>query len=195
MAARLPRRSFATPFVVTFATAAAACSTGSPPPTAPTGNGPPAEPVATAPNTDPSTGPTTPEPVQPTPPETTGPQAPDPGPPIHRNPPPQTAPEPPAEPMDKPPTDTLRRWTVTKTSDKCHAMAEIHCPTGKPGQPMPTCNPPPASDYACPTSITSYPITIVMRGPNACVIQPSETKCPPKMHCNPPPMRKVPCPE
>jgi len=73
-------------------------------------------------------------------------------------------------------------------------MEDIRCPTGKPGQPMPTCNPPAARDYTCPTGITSYPITIVMRA-GTCMVDIVAAKCPPNMHCNPPPMRRVTCPE
>ncbi|HEV7557505.1 MAG TPA: hypothetical protein VGO00_18705 [Kofleriaceae bacterium] len=181
MAARIPRRSFATPFVVTFT---AACSTTTqPPPPQPPPTETPSGPIATAPPTDPSTVDQTPTPT-PTPPEV-----------IHRNPPPPDVTPPPRNPPPPPPPPPEdRQWTVFKHGAKCEAMIKVECPHGAPGQPMPTCNPPPAHDYACPPGMTDTPMTIVTRGA-ICVIQPGNQSCPPNMHCNPPPQRKVPCPE
>jgi hypothetical protein len=196
MAARIPRRSFATPFVVTFT---AACSTTTqPPPTQPPPTETPTGPIATTPPpTDPTTNQTPPPPTPDPKPDVIHRNPPpvdnDPTHVIHRNPPDVTTP-PPRNPPPPPPVGD-RAWTVFKHGDKCESLIKVECPHGKPGEPMPTCNPPASHDYACPSGMTdTQQLTIVTRG-TICIIEPGNTSCPPNMHCNPPPQRKVPCPE
>ncbi|HEY5950320.1 MAG TPA: hypothetical protein VIV40_32725 [Kofleriaceae bacterium] len=150
MAARTPRRSFATPFVVTLA-AAPACYVqpspgpqGPPPPPPPTQTAEPQPPppvVANPPR--PQTEPAQPAPQRPRPIEVANPRPPTTtqGP---ATPPPTT--KPPAEPA---------RWTVFKSQDGCMAAIKVEC------QPKATCNPPPPFKYACPEGVQlDKPITV-----------------------------------
>jgi len=74
------------------------------------------------------------------------------------------------------------------------AAIKVECPKGKPGGPMPTCNPPPPMKYACPDGVTlDKPITVITFG-DTCAIQPEPMQCPPNAICNPPRPRQVPCP-
>jgi hypothetical protein len=151
MAARAPRKLFASPFVITLA----AC------------------------------GPQ-PQPAQPQP-------QPQPDPMIVANPP---APAPPAP--DNAAT-VEQRWTVSKGGSACQAMAHADCPRPKhPGEPVPTCNPPPPMKIECPAGWDGKSPMTVVRYANQteCMIEPpkvSEADCP-KASCNPPPPRKITCP-
>lgn len=86
-------------------------------------------------------------------------------------------------------------WTVFKTKTGCMAAIKVACPTGEPGKPMPTCNPPPAFAYDCPPGISlDKPITIVTFG-DSCAVEPEPIHCPPHAACNPPRPRTVTCPK
>jgi hypothetical protein len=170
--ARLPRRTFAAPFVVTLA----ACSgthTNNPP-----GPRPPEPPPAStepAPSTDPgSPGAPASEPSA--------------GPPIHRNPPP---------PQPKPkPAEYEQHWYVTNVNGKCSAMPRVDCPKAEPGKPQMTCNPPPPIAYACPPNAPSENFNIALyKGATNCVIEVPPPKCPQGAACNPPAPQNVPCPQ
>ena len=167
MAARSPRKLFASSFVVTVATLPA-CFTSSPPP-------PPAQPRQ--------------EPVaaQPAPPRpvehsvVTNPPHPSPG---------GTAQTAQTYAFDQ-------RWTVMKSGETCSAMADVECPKpSKPGGPVPTCNPPPPMKIECPAGWDGKNALAVVQYANTseCVIEPGPMKCPPNTKCNPPPPRKVACP-
>jgi hypothetical protein len=63
---------------------------------------------------------------------------------------------------------------------------------------MPTCNPPPASKYACPDNVTitvDHPVEVA-QWPNdsTCHVVPQPIKCPEGAMCNPPPPIQVACP-
>src|SRR5262245_60967050 len=166
MPARIPRRSFATPFVVTLA---AACSSSSPPPTHPPVYNPP-PPGDPAP-TDPAPTPT-------------------------EQPPPQPTQGPGIPPMNPPTPPTKRAWQVFKTKDGCMAVVKVDCPNGQPGQPAPTCNPPPAHKYACPDNMSGDSLVVTTFGTdNRCIVERQPVSCPPNVRCNPPPLQYVPCPE
>jgi hypothetical protein len=170
MAARTPRRSFATPFVVTLA-AAPACYVQSTP----------------APQTGPSRPPpqTTeaPPPAQ-TPPAQPGDQKP---PPVIVNPPRPTDPQ-----TQPPPAPSVSRWTVYKAKDgSCMAAIKVEC------QPQATCNPPPPFKYECPTNLQVEPQLAIVSsdGGKSCFVDFGPMKCPPGAICNPPPPRQVTCPK
>jgi len=169
MPARIVRRSFATPFVVTLA---AACSS-SPPPSHPPIMNPPA--------------PQDPTPTDPTPPA---------NPPTDPQTPPTTGGIP---PMNPPAPQPVQRgpWRVFKTKDGCQAVVQVECPRPEPGKAVPTCNPPPAHKYEpCPEGVTEKnSLTIVSWVADNCRLQVPMPSCPPKVHCNPPPPKSVPCPE
>ena len=187
MAARLPRRSFATPFVVTLAATVPACFVES--------NPRPQQP-APATTTAATTATTAGEPT-PAPPTT-----------VIANPPrptEQPAP-PPADP--KPPTiianpprptvaQTTRRWHVTRSSGTCLASSDVSCPKPAAGQPMPTCNPPAPQPVACPErTADGESFTVVQwAGQATCQVENPPLKCPPKTMCNPPPPRQATCPQ
>lgn len=110
MAARTPRRSFATPFVVTLA-AAPACYVQSAPPKAP----------------------------QPAPTQTAQPDpAPAPGPgPVVVNPP-RPQPTPTTEPASPPPVAPMsQKWSVYRAKDGCMAAVQVTCPPGTMCNPPP----------------------------------------------------------
>jgi hypothetical protein len=176
MSARTPRRTFAHPFVVTLA-AVPACTSPRPPhqnpPPPPTPTEPASPDTAQTPPTAP-TAPTTPDPA---------------------SPPPAPAPGAPAQGKAKPP-DYTQRWYVTKNGATCLATPHLECPTAPPGQPAPTCNPPPPSAYRCPDGVTDASFTVVRYANTVqCVIQPPPPKCPPNAACNPPRPRPVECPK
>jgi hypothetical protein len=90
-----------------------------------------------------------------------------------------------------------QRWLVTKSGDTCSAMARVECPKPRhPGDPVPTCNPPPPMKVACPDGWDgAAALTIVQYANQAtCMVEPAPVKCPPNAACNPPPPRKVACP-
>jgi hypothetical protein len=170
MAARTPRRSFATPFVVTLA-AAPACYVQSSP------------------------GPTQPAPQQPPPTQTTTTQAPpdqQPPPTVMVNPPRPTQPAQPAQPT-QPTAPTQQsspeKWTVFQAGNGCQAAVKTECPKGV------MCNPPPPIAYACPTN-TTLPLTLVTYdGGQTCSAEVQPVKCPEGAVCNPPRPRQYPCPK
>jgi hypothetical protein len=174
MAARIPRRTFATPLIALAAVPSCFVSSSTPP-SQPVSQAAPGQPVQSDP------APNTPPPSQ--------------SPVIVANPPrprPQPDPEPPPAPPVTDPADTKqqppanKRWTVFKTSSGCEAAIETSCPKGA------MCNPPPPMKYACPDNV-KLPAKIVTFG-DGCAIEPEPTHCPPKAACNPPPPRKVACP-
>jgi len=68
-----------------------------------------------------------------------------------------------------------QRWTVSKTPNGCQAMARVECPKPKhPGDPVPTCNPPPPMKIACPDGWDgATTLTVVQYANQAnCVIEP-----------------------
>lgn len=162
MAARSPRKIFASPFVVTLA-AMPACFTGSSPP--------PQDPQ-----------------VQPRP-------EPTPGEVVVANPPPTT---PGGGGTGQAQTYTFdQRWTVMKSGEACSAMANVECPKAKkPGDPVPTCNPPPPMKVACPDGWDGKAALTIVQYANqeSCMIEPPPMRCPKDATCNPPPPRKVACP-
>jgi outer membrane biosynthesis protein TonB len=188
MASRTPRRSFATPFVVTLVAVPACYVQSAPPPS----TGPQPPPAQTA------------EPAQPPPPATqpTDPQTPPTRPPVIVNPPrptptPQPAPTPPPQPQPQPtpppqPTQTAQQqWTVFKGKDGCLAAIKVEC------QPNATCNPPPPFKYACPEKLSvDKPITLTSSdGGATCFYYAPMPACPKGAMCNPPPPRQLACPK
>jgi hypothetical protein len=172
MAARTPRRSFATPFVITLA-AAPACYVQSTPPAA----GPSTTTTSAPPPTTPTTMPDQP-PAQ-------GPAGPTQGPgPVVVNPPMPQSP-----PASTTPGNT--KWTVYKTADGCMAAYKVEC------QPKATCNPPPPFKYACPPNVSlDSPITVASNADgSACFVDYGPTSCPPNTACNPPRPTPVSCPK
>ena len=170
MAARTPRRSFATPFVVTLA-AVPACYVQSGP-------------------SQPQPPPQTAQPAEP-PPSTNQPP-----PPVVVNPPrpaepPPTQPSTPAPPTP-PPTQGSQeqKWTVYKAKDGCMAAIKVEC------QPKATCNPPPPFKYTCPENVSlEKPVTVATYDGNSCFVEFEMPKCPPGVACNPPRPQPVTCPK
>lgn len=170
MAARTPRRTFATPFVVTLA-AAPACYVQSQPQ--------PPQPVVTS----------TPEP-----------QPSDSHPVVVVNPPrPQPQPQPQPDPQPQPNPSVIHNpprpqasasWHVFKTKDGCEAVVNVQCPTGA------MCNPPPPQKYDCPPGIVmGKPINVVTDGNGGCIVEQQPPSCPPNVMCNPPRPTQVACPK
>ena len=191
MAARTPRRVFASPFVITLA----ACTSSSTPP--------PQQPVVVQQGEDhsdhnkPHTNP--PPPTGHEEPTPTAPQT------VVTNPPRPTTdpaqPAPPPTPVDqkpeeKKPVDYDQSWLVSKSGATCSAQPRANCPKPAPGKPIPPCNPPPAMKYTCPDGMGDKVAVTVVKHAKAttCVIQPEPMKCPQGAMCNPPPPRIVPCP-
>ena len=164
MAARSPRKIFASPFVVTLA----ACFTETPPPQQPT-----------------------PQPSQPQPrPDVVA---------VENPPRPTPPPTEPTQGGGAPTTYNFdQRWTVHKNDQgTCSAMARVDCPKPKkPGDPVPTCNPPPPMKVECPADWDGKaPLAIVQYANQShCQVEQPPIKCPPNATCNPPPPRKVACP-
>ena len=180
MSARLLRRTFASPFVITLA-AIPACVVQSAPPSrggptpGPRQDGPresrPAE------NTPAQTEPT----VVSNPPRP-GTEQPTPPPRVISNPP---------GPKQDAPAQYERHWTVMKIGDKCQAYTDTTCPRGA------TCNPPPPTDYACTPEVTAtQPMKIVQwANTTGCHVETAAPPCPPKKMCEPPRPRAVTCPQ
>jgi len=171
MAARTPRRSFATPFVVTLA-AAPACFVQSAPPPAqpqPQPQPQPAQPSDTHPVIVTNPPRPQPEPATPPPQEHTNPS-------VIMNPPrPQPA---------------STSWHVYKTKDGCEAIVNVECPAGA------SCNPPPPQKYDCPSGIAmNKPITVTSQPDGTCLVEREPPKCPPHAMCNPPRPQTVTCPK
>jgi len=170
MAARTPRRSFATPFVVTLA-AVPACYVQSSPQPQP-------QPVQQA---QPVQQPNDSHPMVVTNPPR--PQPTDSHPAIITNPP---RPQPESSPMPQQP----QQWQVWKTADGCEASAKIDCPQGA------MCNPPPPHKVDCPPNIVmNKPITIVSQSDGTCIVAREMPSCPPHAMCNPPRPQVVACPK
>ena len=190
MAARIVRRSFASPFVVTLAAAlpVAACYVQPGPRTA--GNG------AQVTGSEPE--------AHGNPPRPTGDQVPNQQTPDHSTttagveqakPSNTTVISNPPRPLPAPKQD--QRWMITRADGKCLAYAKVTCPTAAPGQPAPMCNPPPPTPYTCgPTMTTDRSTAIVqLAGQTECQIEFPHPQCPLGADCNPPPKQKVACPQ
>ena len=176
MAARTPRRSFASPFVITLAVVPACYTTSNEPPPSPRQE----------------------------PPRVTDPSGPDPSPaPTVVANPPRPEPAPAQEsrpgvivnpPRPQPPSPAERAWTLSKGASGCEALAVVDCPKPAPGGPMISCNPPPPVAYPCPDGVDlTAPRTIITVG-NGCELSRAPEHCPPGKRCNPPPPKAVPCP-
>lgn len=190
MSARIVRRTFAAPFVITLATACSSSSSHTPP-----HNNPP-DPnwnahsdAAQPPIAEPTPGPTEPTPSVVI---ANNPPAPYPGvdpQPVDKTPPPK-----------REPSQFERKWTVTKATTKgktdCYAMPEVKCPKVEKGQPIPTCNPPAPYPYTCPPGFAAGDsLNIILRvGATECFVDRQPMKCPKGAMCNPPPPQKIVCP-
>ncbi len=198
---RAPRRTFATPFVLTLALPFGACvadggvhsSSNQPPPPPPPQN----EPVSTAPPPRPPVAvvnPPRPMPEEPPPTHTVNPPAPQPEPP--KRPPVMNPPRP--VPVDTSVEKFDQHWTVSRHGAACTAFNDDACkmPNHKPGDPMPTCNPPMPSAYKCPSDLADGASLKIVRRASAtqCVVDAPAFKCPYNAKCNPPPPRVVDCP-
>lgn len=97
-------------------------------------------------------------------------------------------------PPVKPPA-TARHWRIYKQKTTCFAdSAADACPPQPAGKPIPPCNPPRPTKYACPEGVT-LPFNVIQpAGSTVCLVDVPPMTCPPDMSCNPPPPRKVPCP-
>ncbi len=164
MAARPPRRSFATPFVITLAAAPACYVTPVSKP-----SDPPRQPQETMPAQPPPPSTTAPAPA----PATQGP------PPVIVNPP-------------MPQAQTVSpntKWSVYKQADgACMAAVKVEC------KPQATCNPPPPFKYECPQGATLPATVASNADGTACVLEYPMPKCPPNTACNPPRPTPVACP-
>ena len=174
MAARVVRRSFASPFVVTLAAAlpAAACYVQPAPRTG--GNG------AQAPVQQPSDHSTTNAGAEQAPPPNTA---------AISNPP---------RPTPTPVAKQDTRWTITRAAGTCSAYVDATCPEPPAGQPRPSCNPPPPMPYPCGAELRTDGAmlkVVQLAGQSTCQIEQPPIKCPPNAMCNPPPPQKVDCPK
>ncbi len=184
MSAKIPRRTFAAPLVVTLAMPlAGAClvtsGTKSPPPS---GGGGPVTDHRTSGSGDTTTA--------------TNPPGP------HVNPP-RVTPTDPTVKTDPPPDlvqqttltqqAALRTWHVYQNAgDKqCYAALDVQCPAKA------TCNPPPPLLLAsCPTSLTMpQGLTIREDSVNACAVYYPMPDCPTGTACNPPRPQTIECPK
>ncbi len=167
MSARQPRRSFATPFVITLA-AGAACT----PRATPT---PPPGPITTTPETTTVETPPVETPPVETPPVETPPVA-----------------TPPAETPPSPPVKTLR-WQANQVGQKCTTQLQTDCsePPCEPGPKVKyDC---PKSEDGTILGIDGARIEGA-EGQASCTLR-LQVRCPPSARCNPPPPRSVPCPK
>ncbi|MBA3453711.1 MAG: hypothetical protein H0T42_11520 [Deltaproteobacteria bacterium] len=198
MAARIVRRSFASPFVVTLAAALpmSACYVQPGPRTSGSGT----QSTAVHGKTKHSN-----------PPRPTGQQVPHEQTPDHSTTnagieqtpagtgtvvanPPRPAPVPATAPAPK--QDI--RWTITRASGTCSAFAKVTCPEPPPGQPRPSCNPPMPMKYTCLPEMTTdgAMVSVVqLAGQTTCQVEHPPIKCPPGAMCNPPPPQTVSCPQ
>lgn len=216
MSARIPRRSFATPFVVTLA-AAPACyvqtgtSSGpsSPPPTQvagepqppPSSQPPPSwqPPPTQAPQNDPPARPPVvvnpPRPGTPAtsepPPDPTRPDPRPSGPPTQPKPPVIANPPVPNDPRTQtsPQQTSVSQWTVFKNNDGCMAAIKVEC------TPKATCNPPPPFKVACYDNVNlDQPVTVTSSdGGTTCFVD--APKCPRNAKCTPTRPQQVTCPK
>ena len=116
-------------------------------------------------------------------------------PPISKNPPAPRKPPPKKDPPPKPTPTTDRHWRIYKQDTTCFAdNSADSCPPQPAGRPVPPCNPPAPTKYACPENVT-LPVNIVQRaGSTECFVDYGPMKCPAGARCNPPPPRKLACP-
>lgn len=191
MAARVVRRSFASPFVVTLAAAlpAAACYVQPAPRSG--GNGSQVAQGEPQPHGNPRPGDRVANPQTPDHSTTNGgvEQAPRPTGTVVSNPP---------RPMPAPVAKQDARWTVTRAAGTCSAFAKVTCPTAPAGQPAPSCNPPPPMPYPCGAELRTDGATLAIvqfAGQTTCQIEQPPMKCPAGAICNPPPPQKVACPQ
>lgn len=180
MSAKLPRRSFAAPLVVTLAMPACFVSTGkAPPPSHGTSSDAPA-------NDEPRAHVNPPRPVEhPGHAEPAQPKDPQPG-----N---DTAQQ--TQQQTPPPAARTRTWTVyvqaSGKSQECFAAYDVECPPKGA-----TCNPPPPIKLAsCPSGITAAkPYKIREDAPDSCALYYPMPDCPAGVACNPPRPQTVSCP-
>lgn len=172
MSARIPRRLFSSPFVVTLAAAPACFVQSSTPPSQPISQSNPGQPT----QTDPRPTPPPPETQSPTyianPPRPTNPPA-DPAPPVEQGP---------VAEADPPPANE-QAWMITKTGGSCTSQPITHCP------PKAMCNPPRPQAYSCIEGI-NYPAKVTKTG-TECRVE-RDPPCPRNAKCKAPPV--VPCP-
>ena len=197
MSARAPRRTFASPMVVTVVASAAlgACivvaKNPTPPPKITVDDGANTGSSSNAGSAAPQGRPAVTNTPMP------GPAVPPP--PVVAPPPVPTPVVPPSSgPSSRPMADRDYTWSVYKRPDgNCFVSIDVKCPTGKPGMPVPTCNPPPPMAITCPTEMAvAQTVTIMQyKGTNTCVIPAPAVTCPPKTMCNPPAPKAVPCPK
>lgn len=182
MAARTPRRYFATPFVVTLAAAPACYVQSAPAPQgpAPQQSGHPAKPAAVG----------VPTATQ-SPPPAQSPSEPAGSAPVIVNPPRPQQPPPATAQPSTPVAATTQKWTVYKAKDGCMAAVQVTCP------PKTMCNPPPPFRYECPQNVSlDNAITVVQSADGAtCQVEYPPVKCPPNTVCNPPRPTPVACPK
>ena len=99
---------------------------------------------------------------------------------------------------DNAPRPGETRWSIFKQGADCFAAIAVDCPKpATPGGPVPTCNPPPAMKYACPTGLSmDRPLEIARwQNDTTCHVVPEKMTCPAGAICNPPPLRAVDCPK
>lgn len=165
MSAKLPRRSFAAPLVVTLAMPACFVTSGKPAPAPPPSHG-------TA-NDEPRAhvNPPRPQPEQP------------------------AQPDHPDQMQQQPAPAKLRTWTVYVTtsgkSQECFAAHDVECPPkGATCNP-----PPPIKLASCPSGITAAkPYKIREDAPDSCALYYPMPDCPAGVACNPPRPQTVSCP-
>jgi hypothetical protein len=189
---RVPRRTFATPFVLTLALPLGACVVDSSPRGGTAPNPPPAqtEPATTpAPHHDPVVVANPPRPVEPKPPEPPAPQPPR---PIVMNPPrPQPVPQDTGAKFDQ-------HWTVSRQGATCNAFNDDACrmPNRKPNDPIPPCNPPMPTAYKCPADLADHANFKIIKhaGETQCFVDEPPFKCPANAKCKPWTPRVADCP-
>ncbi|MBA3539727.1 MAG: hypothetical protein H0T79_08850 [Deltaproteobacteria bacterium] len=217
MASRLlPRRSFATPFVLTLAAVPACVAADAPPPKAATQYSV-AEPTTPPPQNQ-QNQPQQQEPKQPAVLIMENPPRPQPQPePVKPAPTPTWNPPPPTQPGQTNPTKpgtpgpldggtktaptpptTDRHWVVARTGTSCKASDTDAC-RGKPAPrngTVPTCTTPMA-DYKCPDGLADGATLNIIQyaGKATCNVVMPAVVCPAKpATCNPPPPRQIACP-
>lgn len=183
MALRAPRRSFATPFVITLAAIPACTVSSAPPPQEPQ---PQVQPAPTQP-AQPGPGSTI---VENPPRPGTEPAQPGPSTGIH------PTPMQPAPGSTTPATrDTI--WYIAMQGTQCTASLRVECPKAEPGKPQITCNPPPPFAYPCPPNWDGKTqLTVAQyQGTTECWAKGPGPTCAPNEKCAQPPATKVPCPK
>jgi hypothetical protein len=179
MPARSPRRTFASPFIITIAAVPACFVSSSTPPSQPISQAAPGQPSQSDP------APTPPPPQEQSPVIVANPPRPTQGPAEQAATPPPPPPQPTPTPVN--PSQPNQMWTVLKTTSGCEAILDVSCPQGA------SCNPPAPIKYACPDGV-KLPAKITTFG-DSCAVVPPEMHCPPHAMCNPPRPQKVACPK